>query len=558
MNGTAQTGTRPRIRLWGGLILLGGLAIRLAIVSQDVDFLTRNGPLIDDSFLAFSVARNIALGHGATADGVIPTSGYQPFWVYLMVPFFVLFPGADDRAIASILGFSAILSVATGLVLFRFLRDRSGVRAGLVGVLVWQFHPLVLRQTLNGLETGLAAFFLLAVLACLERVTRPPRYDGLPLLWLCLAGFLFARIDGVLILPGLLIVLRRVALPGRRILAGLAAALSPIAAWSLVNLVRLGEILPESGRAVRLISLCYGGRFNPEGGFAVSPERIPLAYYAGNVLATVIAVERYILSLLQPFFDPFSLNREPEIRFVLFPGLLTVMLAAGVILFRRRFAPSPPRPESPSGDLTVPVMASFSILLVAAYCTWGFGQWFYQRYYFPLFVFLLIGGASLLGPVLQRLGQASLAGSIVFPGLCLWLAVSLGFHAIAWLRPAPQPVSYLEVVDWLERNNSQRQTIGCFQAGIIGFRNRTGRTVCLDGVVNGRARRALESKTIDRYIARERIGLIIDWPWVIESLLHNRSAAGAFESDSWAPITGLPLPFVGLQRKGGESRAFSP
>src|SRR5438105_15832144 len=40
----------------------------------------------DDAFYYFRIARNIALGHGSTYDGVNSTNGYQPLWLAVLVP----------------------------------------------------------------------------------------------------------------------------------------------------------------------------------------------------------------------------------------------------------------------------------------------------------------------------------------------------------------------------------------------------------------------------------------------------------------------------------------
>ncbi|MCI0656492.1 MAG: hypothetical protein L0170_05410, partial [Acidobacteria bacterium] len=73
--------------------LLGaGLILRLGIAWAPFDYLARRGPLIDDAFYGFSIARNLARGAGATSDGLHPTSGFQPLYTLLLVPFYRWFP----------------------------------------------------------------------------------------------------------------------------------------------------------------------------------------------------------------------------------------------------------------------------------------------------------------------------------------------------------------------------------------------------------------------------------------------------------------------------------
>src|SRR5262245_27151358 len=100
--------------LWG--LLLAGFLFRLSFVAHDMRDLVTRGPLYDDSFYAFEVARHIARGHGSTFDGVHPTNGYQPLYVLLLVPVYWL---SGDHAAAPIyvaLVASALVNVLTGWI----------------------------------------------------------------------------------------------------------------------------------------------------------------------------------------------------------------------------------------------------------------------------------------------------------------------------------------------------------------------------------------------------------------------------------------------------------
>ena len=72
-------------------LLVVAAVVHLGVISQDFATLAKNGYLYDDSFYAFQIARNIAGGHGPTFDGVNLTNGFQPLYVAMLVPVFVLF-----------------------------------------------------------------------------------------------------------------------------------------------------------------------------------------------------------------------------------------------------------------------------------------------------------------------------------------------------------------------------------------------------------------------------------------------------------------------------------
>ena len=75
-------------------LLVAAIAVHVGVVTQDFETLAKNGYLYDDSFYAFQIARNIAGGQGATFDGVHPTNGFQPLYVAILVPIYLLF-GSD-------------------------------------------------------------------------------------------------------------------------------------------------------------------------------------------------------------------------------------------------------------------------------------------------------------------------------------------------------------------------------------------------------------------------------------------------------------------------------
>src|SRR5258706_125115 len=62
--------------------------------------------LEDDAWMVTAIARNFALGHGITADGVNPTTGFQPLYPLTLgaLPYLIA-PGALD------LGFTANLVI---------------------------------------------------------------------------------------------------------------------------------------------------------------------------------------------------------------------------------------------------------------------------------------------------------------------------------------------------------------------------------------------------------------------------------------------------------------
>ena len=93
----------------------GALAVALTVLlsfAALVPFLDRErlvSLLQDDAFYYFTIARHVAAGDGFTFDGLHRTNGFQPLWLFLLVPLFRLVP--DD-----VLALRAVLVVQSGLV----------------------------------------------------------------------------------------------------------------------------------------------------------------------------------------------------------------------------------------------------------------------------------------------------------------------------------------------------------------------------------------------------------------------------------------------------------
>ena len=101
------------------LVIAVSLVFHTVIAYQDIEVLARNGFLYDDSFYAFNIARNIADGNGMTFDGIHPTTGFQPLYVFILVPVYFF---SGDNMILPIyiaLTFLAICSCLTTYFIYR-------------------------------------------------------------------------------------------------------------------------------------------------------------------------------------------------------------------------------------------------------------------------------------------------------------------------------------------------------------------------------------------------------------------------------------------------------
>ena len=111
----------PARRVILGLFLLA-LVFHLSVIWQDFGVLAKNGFLYDDSFYAFKIASNIANGHGVTFDGINATNGFQPLYVFLLVPIFWLLRPDPIAPVYGALVLSALVTALTSVVLYGIVR----------------------------------------------------------------------------------------------------------------------------------------------------------------------------------------------------------------------------------------------------------------------------------------------------------------------------------------------------------------------------------------------------------------------------------------------------
>ena len=140
-------------------------------------------PYTDDAFYLFSIARNLARGHGPTVDGTHITNGFQPLILLLYTPIFWLC-GSDAwlaiRWTFILNGVIAALTVWAAAVFLRTIEKEPKMRdasptmltAPIVGAALWACTFQIFSHMTNGLETGLASLLLFIALTVYARLEQ--------------------------------------------------------------------------------------------------------------------------------------------------------------------------------------------------------------------------------------------------------------------------------------------------------------------------------------------------------------------------------------------------
>ncbi len=170
----------------------------------------------DDAYYYFIVARNVAEGHGFTFDLINRTNGYHPLWLFINIPIFALTGSSRVLPLRVIIMVMAILTSATGLLIFRLLRKYINHWVAAFAATAWVLFPRIHQVTTeDGLEAGLNAFSLILLLFAAswyrDRM-KEKKNKSLDLFWVGLVAslVLFTRLDNIftVILVGAWLLLR--------------------------------------------------------------------------------------------------------------------------------------------------------------------------------------------------------------------------------------------------------------------------------------------------------------------------------------------------------------
>ena len=209
----------------------------------------------DDLLYYLKVAQNIAHGHGSTFNGVVPTNGYQPLWLLVLIA--LTYVTTSTQALLPFLAIVNFVAAVVTFLLARLLLRSSGVRP----LLVFAFAAWVTLYSVTlffyGMEVTLTVPIILGILCLMRNIAwlqQSARHTFL--LGLLLSAMVLSRID-TLILGGLLVA-GMVATPSLRrlleirLVGGVVLGMGPVAVYFLLNHWLFRTWLPVSGMAKEL------------------------------------------------------------------------------------------------------------------------------------------------------------------------------------------------------------------------------------------------------------------------------------------------------------------
>lgn len=490
-------------------LLLFGLAYRLWPTLAGMPALA-NFFITEDGYLMLTVARNMAIGLGmSVSDGTIPTNGVQPLIAFL---FAVPYEFTDGDKVTSLIGVHLIHAATAVAVVFatrafaeRVLepRDISPVWPWAAGLL-WYLGPLLMRHSMNGLETSLYTLVVLLTLLAFARMLDKGEAasPGARLFTGIMCGLaVLARNDAVFLVTGLFAawaawelfvhragfgaMLLRLVPPG---LLSIAVA----APWLINNKLRFGSIVPVSGTAQSM-----------DAGLGQNLPLLPAKLF--ETAFPMLPV-------------PAGIETDRAVQLV--TGI-AVALVLAVFLWRVL------RHGTGIARALVAAYLFHGIALATYYGTFFGAPHFLSRYLAPLAPLLIVAALAAaldVGRLLIRSRPGVFAWAYAGAGVVLSLALLLRA-----LMPGQTLQGHEQVIAWVEENVPEEAWVAAVQTGTLGYWH--DRTYNLDGKVNPEALAARREKghVLD-YVTDSRIDYVVDWAGVGNWIEHEEAEGGFAEA----------------------------
>lgn len=109
----------------------------------------------DDTAYFYKIAWNVATGKGLTFDGINPTNGFQPLWLYVLIPLAWLLQDAPTETyFRAALLYQMTFVVAAGIILFCTLTPLTNRAIALFSTAIFFLFACHAIVFVNGMDTG--------------------------------------------------------------------------------------------------------------------------------------------------------------------------------------------------------------------------------------------------------------------------------------------------------------------------------------------------------------------------------------------------------------------
>ena len=477
---------------------------KVLFISRPIEFID-SVAFPDDTYISLFLAEQIGEGIGPLY-GDNYTNGFQPLYVFLCAPFYMLF---DSDKITPLYAALILLLIFDCLSLVVLMKTTDllvhNKYANILTGIFWVSSPYVLLTSMNGLETIISFFFIISSFYYFYKY-RNIIEDGSGFKQLMLLGVLcgfsvFSRIDNSILAAVILLFIIIDKYRNKKnikelffsALIFLLSATVIVLPWLIYSYLYTGELFQSSGEGVRFQNLSLKNHFT-----LFSPEQAEVILYG--------------------------------IRIILIKNL-SLILISGIclLILLLRFRKSSVHKLKQRLHDVLPII-TFCLLLFSSYVLYIYGMWFFKRYFFP-FVFLFVILLSvLIDMVLTSIASRKSACALVvfFSVTILFINLTRNDSKEVFLNNNSNS-GYMTIGKWVSDNFEDRTVIGSMQSGAMSYFAENLEVINLDGVVNKDALTAAKNKRLLDYVREMKIEYIIGWDANIDFLI--RESAGLKKED---------------------------
>jgi len=511
---------RPSERVeagWVGLLEPGVLAAllwvaqSLYVVQLDIRRLVMAPWVPDDSFILMRIARNLALGRGYSFDGLTPTSGAPPLWIWLTSAnhFFLGLEGAAKATLVE----SAFFGAASTLLVFVLARRLFNRTVAWTAFLLASFLAPLFFNRLSGMDCTLFTFLgLLAVWLYLvtigEGIGSGRNYFRVG----CLLGLVnLARADGVFLLLAVLVLegFRMLRVTGRqrricavRVLALVAGTVLVTLPLVLLSLHASGSPLPTNQVGRRLIS--WERALRPDGS-------VSLLLFGRGIMVNLLTMEDLVTMAVGS------------------GALALLSLVAGLVQQR--------------GRLFTQLVVTYALTYLGTLVLY---QWFFPdthglRYLNLTAHLLSISIAVFCYRVVMMIGRKAWLRCLIIGSVVMLLLASSANDYRYMVRQftrrivttrvfpsfsEPEVTTWWTMVDWIAANIPEGTVLAASDHGVLAYFTEV-RIVDLDGILDPRPIQAARRGTIATYLKQRKVEYVLLWPAGTERRLFRTTIEGA-------------------------------
>lgn len=482
------------------LFIFGALVLRFFLINQDISVLL-NKFLSDDTYYAYTIAKNVVGGKGIVFNENIVTNGFHPFYnLAILVPLFKIFLSLGINApIYASLFIISLLTIGTAIVLFSVVKLLFNKNAALLASFIWLFNPYVLFVSFIGLESSTQIFFLSLLTYFLVKKEKKNFSIRESMIIGLLIGLIFlSRMDGVFIGFGLVLALLIRKLLSTKIsienlfnsikqadlIIIVLTAFMIVSPWLIWSYLELGRVTPISGEATHLLA----------------GANLPDKSYIGLVRHAVYSTVGFVTK----FF--FQIADTPVQGIIVLS--LALVMPVSILTLKR-------------DSLLIKLFTKLDFLVLSSIGYYSF-YWFYQlgiREWYSMYTsFLLV----LIFPiVILRVAQKfDVVGKFILSIVLFGLFVSFVVSGLIHYERGNNPQEKLkwEIAQFITNNLSSSEIVGSFNTGIYQYYTPHHDVINLDGVMNPESLEAMKTTGIENYILEKNITYIVDRPYYAEQL----------------------------------------